>query len=130
MKHSVVTIRRGILMLVALPAIFFTTIALLPRQELDFSEVHKSNIKQIAAQICKSEKVDPCPLRLDGKHKWFGTLPPQGVQSVASIENLRNALPLPEWSATVTPKEYELTNGKYTVTYVRASGSIVITTAK
>ncbi len=130
MRSPVVTTRRGILVLVALPAIFFTTIALLPRHELGFSEVHRSNIEHIAAQICRSEKVEPCPLQLGGKSKWFGTLAPQGAQSVASVEYLRNALPLPEWSVTEAPMEYELTNGKYTVTYVRASGSIVITSSK
>jgi hypothetical protein len=115
--------------LVALPAAFFAVIALLPRQKLNFSEAHKTEIASIALHICSSSGVEPCPLQLGGKNKWFGTLPTQGFLSVTSIDDLRKALPAPAWSSTDSPQEYELTNGTYVVTYIKASGAIVITSA-
>lgn len=102
-------------------------VALLPARKLDFSDAHKSNITRIASPVCTSAKVEPCPLQWGGKSKWTGTLAPQGGLSVVSPEGLRNALPSPEWAVTEASTEYRLENGKYAVAYIRAAGSIVIT---
>ena len=129
MTQSSITVRRGVLILVLAPMAFFAAVALMPAQTLNFSTSDRSAIESIAAGICASSSVKPCPLQWSGKTKWFGTLPVQGSTSVASIAQLREVLAAPKWTTTEAAQSYEFVNGSYVVTYGKADGNIVITSA-
>ena len=128
MTHIAISPRRAVLMFVVLPIAFFGAIALLvPQTRVHFSSEHKAGIASIANRLCSSVATDPCPIEWAGKHKWFGVLPRKGVLSVATLSQLRSALPNPEWSESKTTEEHVFTNGKYSVAYGLASGRITIT---
>jgi hypothetical protein len=123
--------KRAILTLIALPVAFFAAVMLFSSQpKHSFSQVHKGEIELIAKRICSVAATSACPIEWSGKHKWFGNLPRQGLLSVASVESLSKALPEPEWSVSVSPQEHQFTNGRYIVSYIKQSGSIVISSVE
>jgi hypothetical protein len=122
-----ITVKRGVFMLALLPIVFFSVVTLLPPQRPRFSSTHRAEIQSIAYRICAHAAVLPCSITWGGKGKWFGTLPASGSRSVTSVEGLRSALPPPEWVYSPATQEHRLTDGRYVVSYVSASGSIVIT---
>jgi hypothetical protein len=96
--------------------------------KVDFSEEHKTQIQQIAIQLCASASEHSCPVTWSGKYKWFGTIQPSTpLQGRVGIDQIRQTLQKPIWTEDIESNGLVFRNGSYEVFYASQSGAITIT---
>ncbi len=96
--------------------------------KVDFSEEHKTQIQQIAMQLCASTSEQSCPVTWSGKHKWFGTIQPSTpLQGRVGIDQIRQTLRKPIWAEDIESNGIVFRNGSYEVFYASQSGAVTIT---
>jgi hypothetical protein len=128
MATTTLSPRRALATIVVLPALCFLAIAFIfPMSGAGFSNEHKAAIAEIAQSVCPVLGITPCTIQWSGKNKWFGSISGPSRISPVTQEQIRRALPTPEWTIVEVRGESTLTNGRYLIELAPQGGNIVIT---
>jgi hypothetical protein len=85
----------------------------------------KVNVSSLANRICKSASLSSCPIEWVAHGKGAAMLVGQSGKPVASPEQVRVALPPPQWAESPGP-DWSFQNGKYSVSVSPSSGAILV----